>query len=122
MTANPYPVPGVHIPTLRGRQKIVDVMIRHLTKPTPDHISVIGPQFIGKTVLLKGLWEHFSKERSQYATALYWDVRHGAPATDRDFYHAFAVRLQQAIEPVDPQLAGMLNENETNFQIETTSR
>ena len=49
----PYEVLNNRTAPMRGRLKQVEALRRHLTKPTPDHVSVIGPKHIGKTMLLK---------------------------------------------------------------------
>lgn len=121
MTSTPYPVLGLKVPTLRGRKRALDEVIRHLIKSTPDHVSVIGPKLVGKTVLLHGLKDYFSKEGSPYAATLYWDMRHGSPSTDKEFYRAFAGRLRQALQAVDPELAAMLGEGEEKIQSDLSS-
>ncbi|MGA2262016.1 MAG: hypothetical protein ABSH28_11330, partial [Acidobacteriota bacterium] len=81
----------------------------HLTKPTPDHVSVIGPKFIGKTVLLQHLAEHFRPGHAPYKTSFYWDMRHLTPDSDRAFKQRLAVELKGALQQVLPDLAAELD-------------
>ena len=55
MTANPYRVLGPSIPPMLGRGSLVRQIERHLLKPTPDHVSVVGLRHYGKSVLLRHL-------------------------------------------------------------------
>ena len=116
MTSNPYRVLGLQVPVLRGRRRAFEDVVKHLTKLTPDHVSVISPKLAGKTVFLNGLKEYFSRKGFPYVATLYWDVRHGTPATDKEFYRVFACRLRQTLQAVDPALAGMLDEGEEKIQ------
>jgi Cdc6-like AAA superfamily ATPase len=87
---HPYPVLGLEVPTLRGRQKIFEQVCRGLTKPTPDHISVVGPKYFGKTVLAHALAAHFRKTGSPYAVVCLWDLRHETPTDDAAFVRSLA--------------------------------
>ena len=55
MTENPYQVLGASVPTMLGRAALVERIERHLLKPSPDHVSVVGPAHYGKSVLLRHL-------------------------------------------------------------------
>ena len=50
-----FPILGADTPTMIGRSKIMQRIISDLTKPTPSHLSVVGPRYSGKSVLLKEL-------------------------------------------------------------------
>lgn len=116
MRSNPYSVLGVNKAKLRGRNKTIEKIARHLKKPTPDHVSVVGPKFIGKTVFLQGVKDYFRKEGSPYKAALYWDVRHETPINDQDFYRIFLTKLGDLFRSVKPELAEMFDEIEPNAQ------
>ncbi|MFY9222758.1 MAG: ATP-binding protein [Blastocatellia bacterium] len=116
MTTNPYTVSFLQIPKLIGRKKIINRLERHLTKLTPDHVSVIGPKFIGKTVILKNIEERFSRKDSYYTTVLYWDVRHKTPKTDQQFFAAFADKLRKSTENFDKELSELIEISETKAQ------
>ena len=48
MSASPYRVLGVEVPPMLGRERLFDRLCRHLTKASPDHVSVIGPRLFGE--------------------------------------------------------------------------
>ena len=77
MNESPFQVRGVGIPAMLGRGKIFDRLCGHLTKPTPDHVCVVGPPSYGKSVILSHLASYFEGGGDHYVTALYWDLRHG---------------------------------------------
>ena len=51
VTVNPYQILGSMIPLMLGRAALVQRIENHLSKPTPDHVSVVGPKHYGKSVL-----------------------------------------------------------------------
>ena len=55
MTINPYYVFGPSIPPMLGRASLMRSIENHLLKPSPDHVSVVGPAHYGKSVLLRHL-------------------------------------------------------------------
>lgn len=97
-----YEVLGNRDAPMRGRHKQVESLLRQLFKATPDHVSVIGPKYIGKTLLLKHLVERVKAEPTKYLTAVYWDVRHGAPETDADFRKRLAEEIASAVVALRP--------------------
>lgn len=92
-----------------GREKLFEKLRRHLTKPTPDHMCVVGPTMFGKSVLLSHLASHFKERNDYYITALYWDLRHGTPETDDEFRRSFSEQVKGALKPTQPDLADYLD-------------
>ena len=109
MKPNPYQVLGTNRVVMRGREQIINKLCRHLTKATPDHVSVIGPKFIGKTVILEHIAERFSDDNPHYITTLCWDLRHCTPESDADFKRRFAGEVKKALHSVRPDLAAELD-------------
>ncbi len=109
MTVNPFPVLGTEPVTMRGRAKLLEQLCRHLTKPTPDHVSVIGPKFIGKTVFLRHLAECFKSGRPPYKTCFYWDMRHLTPDSDLAFKRRLGSELKGSLQPVLPDYAAEID-------------
>jgi len=109
MSINPYQVLGTNPVVMRGRERLFDQLCRHLTKPTPDHVSVVGPKFIGKSVLLKHLAGHFSADNAHYIAVLYWDLRHGTPESDADFKRRFGEEIKGSLHLIRPDLASELD-------------
>ena len=88
-----------------GRERLLERLLRHLTKPTPDHMCVVGPPLFGKSVFLNHVAAYFKDAGDHYITSLYWDLRHSTPGTDDQFRRRFAERVRDALQPVQPDLA-----------------
>ncbi|WP_419933924.1 hypothetical protein [Candidatus Palauibacter sp.] len=108
MSTNPYQVRGPGIPTMYGREKFVEELLRHLTKATPDHMSVVGPTLFGKSVLLSHV-AACEAVGNHYVASFYWDLRHGTPRTNAEFRRRFAERTRRALERAHPDLAGLVD-------------
>ena len=52
MTIHHYQVLGASVPPLLGRASLMRTITDHLLKPSPDHVSVVGPAYYGKSVVL----------------------------------------------------------------------
>jgi hypothetical protein len=90
----------------------------HLLKSTPDHVSVVGPAHYGKSVLLKHLAGVYGSGSGSYLTAVYVDLRHGVPNSDRDFMRRFAEEIKSALRAVRPQLEELIElEDETMHEV-----
>lgn len=103
MSENPYQLLGVEVPPMLGRERLFGRLCRHLTKPSPDHVSVIGPRLFGKSVMLKHLASHSPQDR--FVGSLYWDLRFGTPRTDAEFRSQFARHLKDRLRFVRRDLA-----------------
>ena len=79
MSDSPYRVLGVGVPSMLGRERLFEKLLGHLTKPTPDHVCVVGPRKFGKSVLLSHLASHFKDAGDYYVTSLFWNLRHNTP-------------------------------------------
>ncbi len=106
MSESPYRVLGVEVPAMLGRQRLFGRLCRHLTKPSPDHVSVVGPRLFGKSVMLKHLALHFPQD--QFVGSLYWDLRYDTPRTDAEFRSQLARHLKDRLRSVRPDLAEWL--------------
>ena len=68
-----------------GRSKIIERLWNDLTKPTPSHLSVVGPRFSGKTVLVHGLRDRMHTAENPYVAVVIWDLGHKTPSSDQEF-------------------------------------
>ena len=102
---NPYQVLGPSIPPMLGRAALVQRIEGHLSKPTPDHVSVVGPKHYGKSVLLRHLADAYRAESSGYLTAVHIDLRRDTPRSDGAFKRRFAEEVKAALRPERAQLA-----------------
>ena len=110
MTTNPYQVFGASTPPMLGRASLVDrINQHHLLKPSPDHVSVVGPAHYGKSVLLRHLADTHRTGSSHYLTAAYIDLRHGTPESDGAFMRRFASEVKEALHSARPDLSELLD-------------
>ncbi len=92
--SNCYSVFGTQVAQMRGRRSLFAQVVGELTKPTPSNVSLVGPRYIGKTVLINALIKRFNAPGSEYRVVVYWDLRDGVPDTDGIFYEQLCMRLR----------------------------
>jgi len=80
-----FPILGPDIPTLCGREKIMNRLVADLTKESPSHLSIVGPRFSGKSVIMKALYERMAKDDSPYNVVIAMDLGHQTPEDDASF-------------------------------------
>jgi hypothetical protein len=97
MSESPYTVLGADVATLLGRSGLTKQLHDRLTKPTPDHVTVVGPRHYGKSVLLKHIAHVFATSQPGYVTSAYWDLRHNTPTSHAAFLSRLAVVLKAAL-------------------------
>lgn len=97
MAESPYTVLGADVATLLGRSGLTKQLHDRLTKPTPDHVTVVGPRHYGKSVLLKHVADAFARSQPGYVTSAYWDLRHNTPTSHAAFLSRLAVVLKAAL-------------------------
>lgn len=91
-----YVLPGLQVAKRLGRRAEFEGLVRNLTeKETPDHISIVGPRYFGKSVLINALAERFLEEGSYYRVVINWNLRHDTPEDDKTFQVALAKRLDK---------------------------
>ena len=105
MTTNPYQVLGPSIPPMLGRAALVQRIEGHLSKPTPDHVSVVGPKHYGKSVLLRHLADAYRAGSSGYLTTAHIDLRHDTPRSDGAFKRRFAAEVKKALREKEVETA-----------------
>ena len=115
MKTNPYQVLGPSIAPMLGRAALVQRLDSHLLKPSPDHVSVVGPAHFGKSVLLQHLAGTHRTESSRYATATYVDLRHRVPASDGEFMQRFAQEIRTALQAVRRELSEWIESEDENI-------
>jgi hypothetical protein len=106
---HPYQVLGVSVPSLLGRKHLLEQIGRHLMKPSPDHVQVVGPSLYGKSVLLSQLAANHRGGSSQYLTSAYADLRHTPPTTDGEFRQQFGVIVKDALTRAGSSLADYID-------------
>lgn len=94
----PFPILGTTIPPMFGRADIMKRLWSELTKVTPDHLSIVGPRFSGKTVIMKGLEERMRQDGSPYDTVIFWDLGHQTPDSNEAFWKALCRKLGEGLK------------------------
>ena len=92
-----FPILGAEIPRLLGRDAIMARIWNDLTKTTPSNLSLVGPRYVGKTVIMNALCERASGEASPYDFVLHWHLGHVAPVSDEDFVTQICERLRACL-------------------------
>lgn len=92
-----FPILGTETPPMLGRAKIMQRVWNSLTKKTPSHLSIVGPRYSGKSVLLKALEQRMRGEGSPYCAVILWDLGHQTPRTDEEFLKLLCKRLGEGI-------------------------
>ena len=108
MTENPYQVLGATVPSMLGRAALVRRIEGHLLKPSPDHMSVVGPAHYGKSVLLRHLADRHREGSSKYLTTVHIDLRRDTPTSDGAFKRRLAEEIKAALQPHRPDLSELL--------------
>ena len=115
MTENPYQVLGASVPKMLGRAALVGRIEGHLLKPSPDHVSVVGPAHYGKSVLLRHLAIRHREGSSRYLTTVHIDLRRNTPTTDGAFKRRLAEEIRTALQPHRPDLSDLLAFEDVGF-------
>lgn len=96
MTPNPYQVFGNPTPQMLGRSRLAE---RVLDRLRTQHVSVVGPRYVGKKVFLNGILV-VAKASRQFDDVVYWDLRRFSPETDGQFFAQMAEKLRDQITSV----------------------
>lgn len=100
-----FPICSTPVPPCLGRKVLLERMTAALTKPTPDHLQVIGPRYAGKTVLLTELVRRLQDAGAPYSVVFLWDLAHQALNNDGEFIHSFGKELARALTASYPAYA-----------------
>lgn len=109
MTSNPYQVLGPSVPRMLGRETLLRRIDGHLSKTSPDHVSVVGPAHCGKSVLLRHVADAYREGSAHYLTTVHVDLRHADISSDGDFRRRLADHLRVALRPHRPGVAEYLD-------------
>lgn len=117
MSGNAYQVFGPGIAQLRGRAKDWAKLMRRLEKPVPDHVSVVGPRYIGKTVFLNAVATHFADTHDHFDACVYWNVGHDLPQDDANFYRAFGKHMAKSVSAVNGEIGAYLDSDDVDYEV-----
>lgn len=105
MDGNPYTVLGARIARRVGRDREWQRVLSQIER---NHLSIIGPKYIGKSVLLSALADHFRNGGGAFRGSLYWDLKHATPKNDEEFYSQFAKCLATTVRGIYSEYAAEL--------------
>ena len=97
MTNLLFPILGTDDVPMVGRQALSQCIWSDLTKSSPSNLSIVGPRYIGKTVLLKWLVERAKQPDSPYALVVYWQLGYAPPQSDDAFIEQLCDLLHSAM-------------------------
>ncbi len=103
-----FPILGPTVPPLVGRKDVMQRLWTDLTKRTPSHLSVVGPRYIGKSVILHELARRMREEDSPYDAVILWDLKHQTPGSDGAFLAGMSRHLADGIRTVNSDYADHL--------------
>lgn len=92
-----FPILGIDDVPMIGRGAILERIWGDLTKASPANLSVVGPKYIGKTVLLKSLAGRAKQSDSPYSLVIYWQLGYVPPQSDNEFIEQLCDRLYSAM-------------------------
>ena len=110
-----FPILGTDIPQMIGRAEIMRRIISDLTKPSPSHLSVVGPRYSGKSVLLKAVSERMSGTDSPYQVVILWDLGHQIPDSDSKFINMLRHLLANALREDQPDYSAHLRDLDDDY-------
>lgn len=93
MSEQRFPICTAIPPAMIGRRELMDGLVRELSKESPSHRSVVGPRYIGKSVILRALAERMRGADSPYSAVVEWDLGHSTPNTDAGFLRELCGKL-----------------------------
>ena len=114
MDNNPFRIFGLP-GQCRGRESDKSRLARLLAK---NHISIVSPRYMGKTVLARELCSLFSNGSGEVTGSIYWDLGQRTPADDEEFYVQFAAVLAKGLKSTSPESAEKLAHAKENFHDE----
>jgi hypothetical protein len=90
-----------------GRESLVSSIVRRLTKPTPDHVPIVGPKLYGKSVILHHL-KQVGTVVERFPIRVYWDIGHNVPQNNDHFLSTLASRLAEELTSHSEDLSELL--------------
>jgi hypothetical protein len=107
MDNNPYSVFGVSAPQCLGREADKARFQRLIPR---NHLSMVGPRYIGKTVLARELCGMFGQRNGEITGSIYWDLGVRTPSDDADFYEQLAEVLSRGLKNASPESSNKLTQ------------
>ena len=110
MADKTFQILGTSTPPMIGRDVVMRRLWSDLAKRTPSHLSIIGPRYAGKTVVMESLKTRMSQEDSPYDAVIYWDLGHQTPNSNEDFINQLCIHIGKELTSNHPDYAKLLLE------------
>lgn len=111
---NPFPLFQPDAPML-GRKELFEQLCNELTKPTPAHLSLVGPRYRGKSVILHAVVAAMRNRPDAYHRVIYWDLGHRTPQSDDAFLTTLRAHIAKAIKDSHAEWAEYLEDSESGY-------
>jgi hypothetical protein len=112
---NSFPLCPTQVPPRIGRDRLFKRMVDELTKPTPQSLSLVGPRFFGKSVMLSALADDV-KIREFYRCVIEWDLGHQLAQSDDEFIAALCKKLVVALAERHKDLSEHLAKDTAGYE------
>jgi hypothetical protein len=109
----PFPLFADRVPRL-GRDRIFKHMVDDLIKPTPQSLSLVGPRYSGKTVILNALADD-AQTCEAYSCIVFWDLGHQIPRSDEEFISQMIKKVAVAIHGSRPDIHAHLTKERAGY-------
>ena len=98
-----------------GRARIFRKMVEGLIKKTPQSMSLVGPRYSGKSVILSELAKN-TEINQHYACVIEWDLGHQIPQTDEEFIFKLKKKLSDALADKHQEIANHLAKESSGYE------
>jgi hypothetical protein len=100
-----FPILGATTPRMLGRVSIMERIWNDLTKVTPSNLSIIGPRFVGKSVIMHAIAQRAANEASPYSFVLHWHLGHVSPVSDEEFIAQLCELLRECLSKAESDMS-----------------
>ena len=80
-----FQILGTETAPMLGRDDILQQITRNFSKKTPSNLQLVGPRYIGKSVIMNELANKFANNSSGFQIILTWHLGHLTPQSDQEF-------------------------------------
>jgi len=110
---NKLPLFAPEVPMI-GRAQLFQRMVGALTKATPQSLSLVGPRYSGKSVILSEL-ANSPEVNAAYLGSSHWDLGHHIPQSDEEFIAMMKRKLSDALAGKNDTIAEHLAQKDAGY-------
>ena len=93
---------------LYGRKSLLASIHHRLIEGTPEHTSLVGPKYIGKSAILNHMIANTLGGSDKFLAVGYWDVGHLTPSSDSEMTLQLGQKIKELLKPTRSDLADWL--------------